>query len=115
MPVRVLSHPSLRKITDGAAEVQASGTTVAEVVGNLADAYPALKARLLDLPLVTLLGAARERVSIYGSGGVTSFSDAQMREQLGGWVAAGTTRGKVKIGTWPGDDRSRVRGARRWM
>ena len=34
-----------------------------------------LKARLLDLPLVPLLGAARDAVPIYGSGGFTSYSD----------------------------------------
>jgi len=71
-----------------------------------------LKARLLDLPLVTLLGAARERVPIYGSGGFTSYSDAQLREQLGGWVAEGIPRVKMKIGTCPGDDLRRVRVAR---
>jgi L-alanine-DL-glutamate epimerase-like enolase superfamily enzyme len=32
-----------------------------------------LKARLLGLPLVTLLGAARDTVPIYGSGGFTSY------------------------------------------
>src|ERR1043166_1215281 len=34
-----------------------------------------LKARLLDLPLVTLLGGARESLPIYGSGGFTSYSN----------------------------------------
>ena len=37
-----------------------------------------LKARLLDLPLVMLLGAARDSVPIYGSGGFTSYSIAQL-------------------------------------
>ena len=32
-----------------------------------------LKARLLDLPLVSLLGAAHDRVPVYGSGGFTSY------------------------------------------
>jgi L-alanine-DL-glutamate epimerase-like enolase superfamily enzyme len=31
-----------------------------------------LKARLLDLPLVTLLGAVRDAVPAYGSGGFTT-------------------------------------------
>src|SRR6185312_10776163 len=38
-----------------------------------------LKARLLGVPLFRLLGAARERVAIYGSGGFTSFSDEELR------------------------------------
>ncbi len=33
-----------------------------------------LKARLLDLPLVTLLGAAKDVAPVYGSGGFTSYS-----------------------------------------
>jgi L-alanine-DL-glutamate epimerase-like enolase superfamily enzyme len=40
-----------------------------------------LKAKLLGLPLVQLLGAARESVPLYGSGGFTTYSDKQMREQ----------------------------------
>jgi hypothetical protein len=45
-----------------------------------------LKAKLLGVPLVRLLGAARESVPLYGSGGFTTYSDKQMREQLAGWV-----------------------------
>src|SRR3954451_4781381 len=71
-----------------------------------------LKARLLGLPLVTLLGAARDAAPVYGSGGVTAYSIEQLREQLGGWVAAGIPRVKMKIGTHPGDDLGRVRAAR---
>ena len=48
MAVRVRIPSSLRKITDGAAEVQASGATVGDVLGSLGESYPALKARLLD-------------------------------------------------------------------
>jgi L-alanine-DL-glutamate epimerase-like enolase superfamily enzyme len=33
-----------------------------------------LKARLLDLPLVKLLGATRDGAPVYGSGGFTSYS-----------------------------------------
>src|SRR5690242_11337091 len=46
-----------------------------------------LKARLLDVPLVRLLGAARDAVPIYGSGGFTSYASGRVAEQLGGWVA----------------------------
>jgi L-alanine-DL-glutamate epimerase-like enolase superfamily enzyme len=71
-----------------------------------------LKARLLDLPLVTLLGAAREQVPIYGSGGFTSQSQEALSEQLGGWVAQGIGRVKMKVGRDPGADPGRVRAAR---
>jgi L-alanine-DL-glutamate epimerase-like enolase superfamily enzyme len=57
-----------------------------------------LKARLLNLPLVTLLGAVRKSVPIYGSGGFTSYSDEQLRHQFSKWVEEGITRVKMKIG-----------------
>jgi L-alanine-DL-glutamate epimerase-like enolase superfamily enzyme len=71
-----------------------------------------LKARLLNLPLVQLLGARRSAVPVYGSGGFTSYSDDQLRSQLGGWVEAGIPRVKMKIGTSPADDPRRVSVAR---
>jgi L-alanine-DL-glutamate epimerase-like enolase superfamily enzyme len=72
-----------------------------------------LKARLLDLPLVKLLGAARERVPIYASGGFTSYDFDELREQLAGWVADGNDQVKIKVGRSPRDDVARVRAARR--
>jgi L-alanine-DL-glutamate epimerase-like enolase superfamily enzyme len=71
-----------------------------------------LKARLLDLPLVTLLGAVRDGVPVYGSGGFTSYSLDQLQGQLGGWVSEGIPRVKMKVGTRPEDDLDRVRAAR---
>jgi L-alanine-DL-glutamate epimerase-like enolase superfamily enzyme len=71
-----------------------------------------LKARLLDLPLVTLLGAARERISVYGSGGFTSYSIKELQKQLSGWAGEGIPRVKMKIGTHPEQDLERVRAAR---
>jgi L-alanine-DL-glutamate epimerase-like enolase superfamily enzyme len=72
-----------------------------------------LKAKLLGLPLVTLLGASRDAVPVYGSGGFTSYTNARLQEQLAGWVAQGIPRVKMKIGTHPGDDFDRVRAARK--
>lgn len=71
-----------------------------------------LKARLLDLPLVTLLGQVHDRVAVYGSGGFTSYSDEQLQQQLGGWVGDGMRMVKMKIGRHPDDDRRRVQVAR---
>jgi L-alanine-DL-glutamate epimerase-like enolase superfamily enzyme len=39
-----------------------------------------LKARLLEMPLVTLWGAARSDVPIYGSGGFTSYSLGKLQQ-----------------------------------
>lgn len=71
-----------------------------------------LKARLLDLPLVTLLGQVRDGVPVYGSGGFTSYSHEQLQKQLGDWVHQGIQRVKMKVGTHPSDDLERVRLAR---
>ncbi len=71
-----------------------------------------LKAKLLGVSLCSLLGRTREAVPVYGSGGFTTYSDQQMRDQLGGWVAEGIPRVKMKVGTHPDDDIRRVnRGA----
>lgn len=71
-----------------------------------------LKAKLLDLPLVQLLGQVREAMPIYGSGGFTSYSDDKLQEQLAGWVEQGIPRVKMKIGREPDCDPHRVAAAR---
>ena len=72
-----------------------------------------LKARLLGVPLVSLFGAAHDRVPIYGSGGFTSYSIEQLQRQVSGWTAAGIPRVKMKIGSDPDQDVARVRAARK--
>ena len=71
-----------------------------------------LKAKLLDLSLVALLGAVREAVPVYGSGGFTSYDNATLQRQLGGWVDDGIPRVKMKIGRQPECDVARVKAAR---
>jgi L-alanine-DL-glutamate epimerase-like enolase superfamily enzyme len=72
-----------------------------------------LKAKLLDVPLVKLLGAVREAIPVYGSGGFTSYSDAQLREQLGGWADDGLAMVKMKVGREPQRDPARAKLARK--
>jgi L-alanine-DL-glutamate epimerase-like enolase superfamily enzyme len=71
-----------------------------------------LRARLLDTSLVRLLGTARSAVPIYGSGGFTSYTVEQLRDQLAGWVHEGIPRVKMKIGREPDRDLDRVKAAR---
>jgi L-alanine-DL-glutamate epimerase-like enolase superfamily enzyme len=71
-----------------------------------------LRARLHGVALVTLLPASHERVPIYGSGGFCSYSDDRLREQLGGWVAQGIPRVKMKLGREPPRDPHRLDVAR---
>ncbi|MGY3512216.1 enolase C-terminal domain-like protein [Bradyrhizobium lupini] len=69
-----------------------------------------LKARLLEMPLVGMLGSYRLRVPIYGSGGFTTYSDDELQEQLGAWVAEqGCAYVKMKVGSQPKRDPERVR------
>ncbi|MDX3095513.1 enolase C-terminal domain-like protein [Streptomyces sp. ME01-24h] len=77
-----------------------------------------LKSRLLDLPLVRLLGRARSEVPVYGSGGFTTYDDARQDRQLRGWTEEqGIPRVKIKIGqswgTAEARDRDRLARARR--
>jgi L-alanine-DL-glutamate epimerase-like enolase superfamily enzyme len=71
-----------------------------------------LKAHLLELPLVKLLGQVRTSIPAYGSGGFTSYSIARLQQQLGDWTASGLRSVKMKIGREPGQDVNRVRSAR---
>lgn len=73
-----------------------------------------LKAKLLSCSLAALLGRARDRVAIYGSGGFTSYSDDQLCRQLAGWVEKDGCRWvKMKIGSDPERNSARVAAARR--
>jgi len=72
-----------------------------------------LKAKLLDVPLVKLLGTARDAIPVYGSGGFTSYTDARLREQLGGWADDGIAMVKMKVGRDPQRDPARAKVARK--
>ncbi len=64
-----------------------------------------LKVRLADEPLFRHLGAARDEVPIYGSGGFTSLPPAELCAQLGGWVHdQGIPRVKMKTAAGAGRD-----------
>jgi len=67
-----------------------------------------LKARLLHLPVVELLGAAHDAVPVYGSGGFTCYSIDRLVEQVTGWVSQGIGRVKIKTSRHPEDDPRRI-------
>lgn len=72
-----------------------------------------LKAKLLNVPLIGLLGAVRSELPIYGSGGFTSYSDEQLQRQLVFWIEQGIPRVKMKVGREPEKDLHRVSMARK--
>ncbi|MFZ0591838.1 MAG: enolase C-terminal domain-like protein [Bryobacteraceae bacterium] len=67
-----------------------------------------LKARLLERPLLSLLGRSRSEIPAYGSGGFTSYTEKQLVDQLTGWAANGLRAVKMKIGRDPDRDLERV-------
>jgi L-alanine-DL-glutamate epimerase-like enolase superfamily enzyme len=72
-----------------------------------------LKARLLEVPVATLLGRVRPSVDAYGSGGFTSYSVEALTRQLAGWADRGLRMVKMKVGRDAAADRRRVAAARR--
>ncbi len=81
-------------------------------VSALDNALWDLHARLLDAPLVSVLGQVRSGIPVYGSGGFTTYSDKQLTDQLGGWAQQGLANVKMKIGAHPEQDPARVCTAR---
>ena len=71
-----------------------------------------LKAKLLGMSLLKLLGALRASIPVYGSGGFTSYTNQQLQRQLAGWIRDGIIAVKMKIGSHPECDVDRVRAAR---
>jgi L-alanine-DL-glutamate epimerase-like enolase superfamily enzyme len=71
-----------------------------------------LKGKLLDVSVAALIGIVRPGIMAYGSGGFTSYSDSQLREQLGGWAEVGFLAVKMKIGRDAAADIARVHAAR---
>jgi L-alanine-DL-glutamate epimerase-like enolase superfamily enzyme len=70
------------------------------------------QARARGVPLATALGAFRDVVPAYGSGGFCSYDDARLTAQLGDWAAEGFRAVKMKVGREPDADPHRVRVAR---
>ncbi len=86
-----------------------AATAISAVDGALWD----LKAKLLDQPLCMLLGRYRDNCPVYGSGGFTTYTDDELREQLSGWADRDGCRWvKMKIGSDPERDPHRVKVAK---
>src|SRR5947209_232115 len=82
---------------------------VATAISAVDAALHDLKARILDMPLATVLGSYRDAVPIYGSGGFTTYTESELRTQLAGWVwRDGCAFVKMKVGTDPESDPRRV-------
>lgn len=106
-------HPALWMKMQMAVRNLGNRGIAAMAISAIDNALWDLRARLLNISLVQLLGAARESIPAYGSGGFTSYDDNQLQTQLGGWANQGFSFVKMKIGTHPADDARRVQVARK--
>lgn len=71
-----------------------------------------LKARLLDVPLATALGAVRDVAPLVGSGDYCTYSPSDVANQLGEWAETGMRRVKMCVGWDDDDDLARLSAAR---
>ena len=71
-----------------------------------------LRAKLLGLSLADAIGRAHDARPVYGSGGFTSQSEAELTAELTGWVEQGIGAVKMKVGREPTRDEHRVSVAR---
>ena len=109
----VFAHAAIRQAM--MREVRNSGETglTSMAISAIDSALWDLSARLMDQPLVNVLGRVRDGIAVYGSGGFTTYTDQQLTAQLGGWAEQGFARVKMKVGTHPADDPWRVEVARK--
>ncbi|TPE49602.1 mandelate racemase [Amaricoccus solimangrovi] len=99
---------AMRDRTRNLGQTGLAATAISAVDNALWD----LKGKLLGLPVAALVGRARREIRAYGSGGFTSYDDARLAAQLGGWAEQGCFAVKMKVGRKPGEDRRRMRVAR---
>ena len=110
---RSAMHPqALRRACAHRARNLGDSGITAMAVAAVDNALWDLKAKLLDLPLVLLLGEEIKSVPLYGSGGFTSYDLRQLEGQLEAWTKRGIGQVKMKVGRHPEADQHRVRAAR---
>jgi len=74
-----------------------------------------LKAKILEQPLCWLLGQAKDKMLLYGSGGFTNYSNQQTISQFNQWEESGIKYVKMKIGSEPEGDVERVSAVRKGL
>ena len=74
-----------------------AGASVGYAISAVDVALWDLKAELLGLPLHRLLGAVRDAVPVYGSGGFTTYNDRAAHRAARGTGSASSGIGRVKI------------------
>lgn len=106
-------HPALWTKMQMAVRNLGNRGIAAMAISAIDNALWDIRAKILNISLIQMLGAARESIPVYGSGGFTSYNDNQLQSQLGGWAKHGFSFVKMKVGTHPEDDPRRVQVARK--
>jgi L-alanine-DL-glutamate epimerase-like enolase superfamily enzyme len=101
--------PSLHSAMDRKVRNWGRPGLVASAISAIDTCLWDLKARLLQLPLLSLLGRVRDEIQAYGSGGFTSYTEKELLDQLTCWAEEGFSCVKMKIGTHPEQDVPRVK------
>ncbi|MFC4242997.1 enolase C-terminal domain-like protein [Gryllotalpicola reticulitermitis] len=90
--------PYLRDAMDRAVRNLGRAGVVACAISAVDVALWDLRARLVRMPLLELLGRARAAAPVYGSGGFTTYDDDTTAAQLREWLELGVGAAKIKIG-----------------
>jgi len=110
--IEAMAVPAAWQAMVGAVRNVGRGGVAAGAIAAVDAALWDLKARMLGVALCDLLGAVRDGIDVYGSGGFTSYSVGELGEQLAGWVDQGIGMVKMKVGRHPVADVDRVTAAR---
>ena len=95
-----MDPPTCFRVMKGAVRNVGQRGLAATAISALDLAVWDLKSRLLGLPLAILLGRDQHDVPIYGSGGFTTYTDDEIRDQLTSWVDRDGCRWvKIKVGS----------------
>ncbi len=108
-----MEHGAILAALRGAVRNMGQGSVSAMAIAAIDNSLWDLRARLLNVPLVQLIGQVRDGIAVYGSGGFTTYSDEQLTAQFGGWARDGFSMVKMKVGSHPEQDPHRVEVARR--
>jgi L-alanine-DL-glutamate epimerase-like enolase superfamily enzyme len=107
-----LDIPSVLKSMTDSVRNNGNCGIIAMAISAVDNALWDLKAKILDVPVVLLLGKVRDDLPVYGSGGFTSYPIKKLQNQLAGWAEKGIKQVKMKVGREPDKDVYRVKKAR---
>jgi hypothetical protein len=86
--LQAVPDPHRQGLRVNAGQEQRNHQFAATAISAIDAALRDVKAKLLGVPVATLLGRCGDSVESYRSGGFTTYSDERLRDRLAGWVEA---------------------------